>query len=440
MRQLAAKNWKDEWPRRERQNIRPTSQVAPLIQKKASCACGGGCPSCQANSGSLKISQPNDPAEIEADQIADKVMRMADNEAAPAANTLYSPNTINRKCDTCKDEEETAQRKTLPSGSGIPSQSPAHVKGAINSDGRPLDRKTRGYFEPRFGFDLSQILIHTGGTAAESTKAIDARAYTLGNNIIFGSGEYKPGSESGKHLLAHELSHVSQNNIGSGSGFINRMVAANSNCPANAHGAPADPIAALTEIDDLAQRRALGASNVLFLESVTFSDPTFGRSYVFDAYSHWFGTPEQTPTGQWRSRFRTATFATENEAIAHELQTLSDRFRSIHNWLAGNVRYRCPGIARITIPGCATGTCGPSGAFTCGASGSRHVAICPSFWNFDAEAQAGMIVHEAIHPLFHFLHHGTGSRAGRGRNPGCYEGFIHEIFGTGWNPGDCTPI
>lgn len=189
--------------------------AAPIF-RKTSCPCGGGCPACQAKSSDLKVSQPNDPAEIEADQIADRVMRMPVGERKPRSATGAptpiggSPSTVHRKCDTCEDEEETIQRKALPSGGGIPSQSLAHVQSAIGSGGRPLDRETRSFFEPRLGYDLSSVRIHTGGTADESAREIDARAYTLGSNIVFSSGEYDPGNAGGKRLLAHELAHVVQ--------------------------------------------------------------------------------------------------------------------------------------------------------------------------------------------------------------------------------------
>jgi hypothetical protein len=153
------------------------------IFRKAGCSCGGGCPSCQSSAASLKISQPNDAAEIEADQIADRVMRMPVYDTKPKPNLSHS------------------------------SQSPDHVRSVINSSGRPLDLKTRNFFEPRFGYDLRGVRIHTDSRAGESASRINARAYTIGNDIVFGDGEYS-GSESGRQLLAHELAHVIQNSTG----------------------------------------------------------------------------------------------------------------------------------------------------------------------------------------------------------------------------------
>ena len=183
---------------------------------------GGGCQACLAKSSYVKVSQPNAPAEIEADQIADKVMRMPIGEAGQgrspnvskgAENVASAPigaNTIHRKCDACEDDDEKVQRKALPSNSGISSQNPNHVNSVISSGGQALDPQTRSFFEPRMGYDLSSVRIHTGSAAGQSARSINARAYTLGSNIVFGSGEYKPESESGKQLIAHELAHTIQ--------------------------------------------------------------------------------------------------------------------------------------------------------------------------------------------------------------------------------------
>jgi hypothetical protein len=191
--------------------VRVRSQISSsLIQRKAGhCACGGSCPRCQAKS-NLTISQPNDPAEREADAMADHVMRMSVEDVEPRGNERTPSGRILRQCDACEDEEETIQRKYLPSDSSISPQSPAHVREAIGTSGQSLNRETRSFFEPRLGYELSHVRIHMDGQAAESARALNARAYTLGNDIVFGSEEYNPTSESGKHLLAHELVHVTQ--------------------------------------------------------------------------------------------------------------------------------------------------------------------------------------------------------------------------------------
>jgi len=181
------------------------------IQRKTFCSCGGGCPSCQSGAGNLNVSQPNDAAEIEADAVADRVMRMPTGaEALNPTNHIDPTNGSHRQCDACEDEEEAIRRKPLAGPGGTSSQNPDHVNSVIGSGGQPLDRVTRGFFEPRLGRDLSGVRIHTDLAASQSARKVDARAYTVGNNIVFGNGEYAPHAESGRHLIAHELAHVAQ--------------------------------------------------------------------------------------------------------------------------------------------------------------------------------------------------------------------------------------
>ncbi len=202
----------------------------PIIQRKTSCACGGGCPVCQAKS-NLNISQPNDPAEIEADQIADRVMRMSVKDASPTPHPSNASGTVHRKCGGCEDEEELTEspvmrKKAFASAApASPPGTPPLINNVINSGGRPLDLGTRRFFEPRIGCGLSSVRIFTDSAAGQSAESIQARAYTLGNNIIFGHGEYSPGSERGKHLLAHELAHVAQQSQGSSAVGLQRQAA-----------------------------------------------------------------------------------------------------------------------------------------------------------------------------------------------------------------------
>jgi len=87
---------------------------------------------------------------------------------------------------------------------------PAIVYDVLRSPGQPLDAATRAFFEPRFGHDFSRVRVHADARAAQSATAVNAHAYTLGNQVAFGVGEYSPSTERGRHLLAHELAHVVQ--------------------------------------------------------------------------------------------------------------------------------------------------------------------------------------------------------------------------------------
>ena len=108
------------------------------------------------------------------------------------------------------EEEETIQAKE-ESGQ-TPALTPK-VESQINSlqgGGEPLPESVRADFEPRFGVDFSDVRVHKGSQAAETARSINARAYTTGRDVAFGAGEYAPETDEGKKLIAHELTHVVQ--------------------------------------------------------------------------------------------------------------------------------------------------------------------------------------------------------------------------------------
>jgi outer membrane protein OmpA-like peptidoglycan-associated protein len=87
---------------------------------------------------------------------------------------------------------------------------PSIVQNVLASSGKPLDAATRACMEPRFGHNFSQVRIHDDTQAADSAKAINAQAYTVGRDLIFGAGQFSPHTSDGRKLLAHELTHVLQ--------------------------------------------------------------------------------------------------------------------------------------------------------------------------------------------------------------------------------------
>jgi hypothetical protein len=92
---------------------------------------------------------------------------------------------------------------------------PSPVKDVVGSGGgQPLDTPTRHFMESRFGSDFGDVRVHTDPKASESAKAVSAQAYTVGSDIVFQSGTYAPETGAGKHMLAHELTHVVQQRSG----------------------------------------------------------------------------------------------------------------------------------------------------------------------------------------------------------------------------------
>ncbi len=156
----------------------------------------------------------------------------------PGANNSPNP-SIQRLCTECKEEmqrqpeeeEELAQTKPLADHQFVarePSVQPKDVRGqtpqvssdtaanidSLKGSGHPLPQSARSFFEPRFGADFSQVRVHTDTRATETAKSINARAFTAGKEIAFGASQYAPESHEGRQLLAHELTHVVQQQAG----------------------------------------------------------------------------------------------------------------------------------------------------------------------------------------------------------------------------------
>jgi hypothetical protein len=174
----------------------PIFGTLPRIQRKSVCPCDGGCPACVSTvQPKLTISQPNDPYEQEADRVADEVMRMPE----PVLQKEYTPCAAGEKLNIQNNGPDHTSDSLIPNDF-VPYLGP----------GRPLDKNTRDYFKPRFGMDFSRVRIHTDAVAGQSARALSAKAYTIGSDIRFNEGQYQPNSQSGKDLLAHELTHIIQ--------------------------------------------------------------------------------------------------------------------------------------------------------------------------------------------------------------------------------------
>jgi hypothetical protein len=179
------------------------------------------------------IGRPGDDYEREADWMADVVMRLPSSgvqefgvQEMSGVRSAASIPEMQRSCAECDDElgkNPSAQlrskeqaAKTQPIMSSI-----AASIHALRGRGGALPAATRALFEPRFGRDFGNVRVHTDGRAAEAAKSIHARAFTIGNDIVFGAGQYSPTSGDGQKLLAHELTHVVQQQ-GSGAPALQR--------------------------------------------------------------------------------------------------------------------------------------------------------------------------------------------------------------------------
>jgi hypothetical protein len=116
---------------------------------------------------------------------------------------------VDGECAECRSQRLLGSQRPSGSQSG-PSEVPPVVHEVLASPGQALDAAARGFMEPRFGHDFSKLRVHTDAKAAESAQAVNALAYTVGHDVVFGAMEYAPQSVEGRRLLAHELAHVVQ--------------------------------------------------------------------------------------------------------------------------------------------------------------------------------------------------------------------------------------
>ncbi|NIM16379.1 MAG: DUF4157 domain-containing protein [Candidatus Aminicenantes bacterium] len=166
--------------------------------------------------------------EQEANRVADQVMRMPEpkqslvnghwslgrKESEPVCpeciKEVNSP-MIQRQVEEEEEEEEIIQTKPVSSSFEVNPDVESRIQ-SLTGSGQPLAQSTRNFFGPRFGVDFSHVRVHTDSRAAQTAQAINAQAYTTGNHIVFNRNQYAPGSIQGKYLLAHELTHVMQQN------------------------------------------------------------------------------------------------------------------------------------------------------------------------------------------------------------------------------------
>jgi Domain of unknown function (DUF4157) len=168
-----------------------------LLQRK--CACGpsataltGRCDKCASTrlQRRLAVGATNDPLEVEADGIADRVM------STRPADTVNAPPFRIQRLSAVTSESAVA--------------APPSVDRVLASGGQPLDPPLRRNMEVRFGHDFSSIRVHHDVSAERSARDVGARAYTVGNHIVFGASAFAPTTNDGRRLLAHELTHTVQ--------------------------------------------------------------------------------------------------------------------------------------------------------------------------------------------------------------------------------------
>ncbi len=171
-------------------------QSCPMTSFPRACPFGGACHICPAKiQTKLAINRSGDQYEQEADRITEQITGMS---------------------------EHHVSRQTQDSGQARTSTVSPIVSEVLSSPGQPLETETRTFMESRFGYDFSKVRVHMDSKAADSARTLNAKAYTLEQDIVFGAGQYQSTTE-GKKLLAHELAHVVQQDLHH-SATVNRVI------------------------------------------------------------------------------------------------------------------------------------------------------------------------------------------------------------------------
>jgi len=366
----------------------------------------------------LRIGSQDDPLEREADRAAERVV--GDGVAGPLG---LVPARAQRKCAACaaeeketvrrqldeQDEEQELQRKADGAG-GCPT-SADHAAVALSQGGQPMSPQLRGYFEPRFASDFSGVRVHTHVAAARAARSMNARAFTLGRDIGFGSGQFLPDSTEGRRLIAHELAHTVQQARGDSGRVRRRVIDSHVTCHTtglrNPNLSGAEVVAAITAADTAAIELARGAEDALSANRAA--------AVAGDPVDATFAAILQEEFG----------LSATNAAHRRLMRLHERRYRRVRETLeSGYLRYMCRGGTNVSLVGCQAGSCAGNFAFTCPAN--RLMVLCQAFWD-ETDERAGTLLHEVFHILFDMGSH--RANAPRQANSFCYEAFARRIAG-----------
>ncbi|MCL2161232.1 MAG: DUF4157 domain-containing protein [Betaproteobacteria bacterium] len=222
----------------------------------------------------LKIGAVNDPLEREADATAKRVTHMPEPTTGQASSEPRSQ----------PPQATLIQTKASAPAPAATTQVSPQIESSLsslNSGGAPLDTATRAFFEPRFGQDFSQVRIHTGGNAAQMNESLNAKAFTLGNDIAFAPNQFSANTSTGRDLLGHELAHVVQQRGMNGGVGQTKMVQRNAIMPKSTGWEPPSPeeIALLERMAEIRRRMDKKASEMSYEQSVKYWDYRHGTLF-----------------------------------------------------------------------------------------------------------------------------------------------------------------
>jgi hypothetical protein len=303
--------------------------------------------------------------------------------------------SLGGECEECKKKQEMALQRRATGGGG-PATVPPIVHDVLRSPGQPLDGATRAFFEPHFGHDFSKVRVHTDARAVASANAVQAHAYTVGQEIVFGAAQYAPGTAAGNSLLAHELTHVVQQGQQAESVRSARRISS----PTDAAEREAESVGRACMRGQATPVQAASPGGLFRLGAnpgCSKADADSIHQGIYDARG-WLNKAipalEQSPLdakvlASLRRNFGPTYGVPSNAPLIH------DRLLAART-AVGTIPYSCAkGPADAT---CAAGHCG----YTAGA-GSHQATICADVTLTAGIApvfRAGCVLHESFHATF----------------------------------------
>ncbi len=360
----------------------------------------------------LTVNKPGDEHEREADAVADQVMRMP--AFVPSAGKQgdvpivqrmhFMPvSGVQRACTHCEqekqkeEEKEGVQRKETGGGDAGGKTAPSVVSEVLSSGGgQPIEGGTRQFMESRFGHDFSQVRIHTDARAAESASAIRARAYTSGRNVVFGSGEYQPGGEGGKRLLAHELVHVEQQGSREANAVQRKVGANNVSCatlPKDPNKYPiykamntTDPLGEIQNADSRAIQ-LLNDTIGMLQKGIDYAKKS-GNAPAFPDFSDCFGSALKSQ--MLLNPDNPATWTKEGPGTVSHVMNRFIKLKGVFD--GGFMQYVCISTDCIRL--------GNPVAFVWTLQTNYNLKLCSKFWKMGLDDRALTFIHELSHVYF----------------------------------------
>ncbi|MET1081660.1 MAG: DUF4157 domain-containing protein [Burkholderiales bacterium] len=385
------------------------------------------------------MSEPGDAFEQEADRVADQVLRMS----ILGEGDQKDPSSATRLVQRC-----------VSGGADQLADAPPIVHEVLRSPGQSLESATRAFFEPRFGYDFSRVRVHADERAAESARAVNALAYTIGADVVFAERQYSPEATAGRRLLAHELTHVIQQGgdapLTASNGEDCDHLEPTSESGVEATQAKTNRVHGRTSVSVLSRhviQRTVRPANVTCHQTgLTNPDLTGDEAVATIAAADADAIDlareaEARLTEQLRAARAGDPVEAEFDTILQEelgltltnrahfglVQQQINRFRRVRETLeSGYLRYMCRGstVTPISLVGCEPEPCGDEFASSC--PGNRLIVLCQRFWDTPDE-QSATILHEPFHIWFEMARHAPNAL--RRADASCFESFALRVSG-----------